>query len=363
MLLPVRVRETFRTIANRDAANVGAAALVAGIAVGLIKQKSGAYSVAFAGLAGLSLGVLGMARTALIGADGRAWRRLAILGAAVYGVANLALASVRDDTTTERLVALAVSSTVGVPVGAWVLFRQSGPGRRFLQQRLGLAQLRADISSLRAAHASLERRDREIRALHRRLLQADEATRRALAREIHDAPLQRLIHAMRLADQASQPVLRAQIELAAGELREVAEALRPRAIDDLGLAGALRWLADEAASRGTLTAVYTANGPLPTMDQTVEVALFRIAQEAVTNTLRHAGAAHLEILTFCVGSRVLLEVSDDGCGFDPRSTHDGAGLLGLGERARAIGARWGIRSQSGETRVWIVWRATSVADV
>lgn len=330
--------------------------------VGLIKHKSGAYSVAFAGLAGLSLGVLGLAHTALIGAEGRAWRWLAILGAAAYGIEIIALASVRDDTTTERLAALAVSGTVGVPAGFWVLFRKSGPGRRFLQERLGLAQLRADVSSLRAAHAALERRDREIRALHNRLLQADEATRRALAREIHDAPLQRLIHAMRMADQAAQPALRAQIEIAAGELREVAEALRPRAIDDLGLAGALRWLADEAATRGPLTAVYATKGTLPTMDPTIEVALFRIAQEAVTNTLRHAGAACLEILTRSVGGRVLLEVRDDGSGFDPTLTHDGAGLLGMRERAGAIGARWGIRSRPGQTCVWIVWRTTSLAD-
>lgn len=362
MLLPVPVRETLRMIANRDVATVGAGALVAGVLVGLIKHKSGAYSVAFAGLAALSLGVLGLAHTALIGAEGRSWRWLAILGAALYGVANLAMGSVRDETTTERLVALAVSGTVGVPVGIWVLFRQSGPGRRFLQQRLGLAQLRADMSALRSAHAALERRDREIRALHHKLLQGDEATRRALAREIHDAPLQRLIHAMRLADKASQPALRAQIELAAGELRAVAEALRPRAIDDLGLAGALRWLADEAASRGMLTAVYTAKGTLPTMDPMVEVALFRVAQEAVTNTLRHAGAAHLEILTRVVGGRVLLEVCDDGCGFDPTLTHDGVGLVGMRERAGAIGARWGIRSRPGQTRVWIAWRNTSLAD-
>jgi signal transduction histidine kinase len=358
----VRARETLRTVANINAATVGAAALVAGIAVGLIKHKSGAYSVAFAGLAGFSLGVVGMARTAWVGAEGRTWRWLAILGVVAYGLPILALASVRDDTTIERLLALALSSTVGVPVGAWVLFRQSGPGRRFLQQHLGLAQLRADISALRSAHAALEARDREIRALHNKLLQADEATRRALAREIHDVPLQRLIHAMRLADQASQPVLRAQIELAAGELREVAEALRPRAIDDLGLAGALQWLADEAASRGMLNAVYTATGTLPTMDQMVEVALFRIAQEAVTNTLRHADAARVEILTRCVDGHLLLEIRDDGSGFDPTLTYEGVGLLGMSERALAIGARSGIRSRTGDTRVWIVWRVTSHAN-
>jgi signal transduction histidine kinase len=359
----VELRKVLRAVANRDTITAGAAALVAGIVVGLIKQQTATHSLAFSGLSALALGVVGAARSASSRTETRAWLSLAMLGAAVYGLAILSMGSIRDDTTTERLMTLAVSGVVGVPVGIWVLFRKSGPGHRFLQQRLGLAQLRADMSSLRATHTALERRDREIRALHDRLLQADEATRRALAREIHDVPLQRLIHVMRLADQASQPALRTQIELAAGELRDVAEALRPRAIDDLGLTGALRWLADTARDRGPLKAVYSPTGDLPTMDQSVEVALFRIAQEAVSNTVRHADANRMEIRTRAAGGRVLLEVSDDGSGFEPKASHSGVGLIGISERARAIGARWGVRSRSGETRVWIVWRAKSHTDV
>lgn len=358
----MRVADSVRTASNRDAATVGAAAIVAGIVVGLIKEQSGPYSLALTGLAALTIGILGAAYAALVRADGRSWRWLAVSGAALYGLALVALGSVRDDTITERLLALAVSGVVGLPVGAWVLFRRAGPGRRFVEQRLGLAQLRAEMNSLLAAHAVLERRDREIRALQSELLRADEATRRALAREIHDAPLQRLIYAMRLADQASQPALREQIEMAAGELREVAEALRPRAFDDLGLVGALRWLADEARARAPLAAICKVQGTLPTMDPLVEVALFRIAQEAVANAVRHAGAAHLEILSRCVGRWVLLEVRDDGRGFDPRKAHKGIGLLGVSERARAIDAHWGIRSRPGETRAWVAWRATSSAD-
>lgn len=358
----MRVADSARNANYRDVTAVGAAALVAGLVVGVLRQQSGLYSLALTALASVAIGVLGAAHAAQRRSDGRGWRWLAVSGAAIYGLALVVSESVRDDTISERVLALTVSAVFGLPVGAWVLFRRAGPGRHFVEQRLGLSQLRAEMRSLSAAHAGLDRRDREIRALQRNLLQADEATRRALAREIHDAPLQRLIHAMRLADQASQPALREQIELAAGELREVAEALRPRAFDDLGLAGALRWLADEAQDRAPLAATCRTQGTLPTMDPVVEVALFRIAQEAVANAVRHANAAHVVIRSRYVGRWVLLEVRDDGRGFDPGEAHKGVGLLGVGERARAIGARWGIRSQPGETYVWVAWRALSSPD-
>ena len=358
----MRVVDSARDASSRDAATVGAAALVAGIMVGLFKEQSGLYSLAFAGLAAVTIGIVGAARAALVRADRRSWHWLVVSGAALYGFTLVAPGSVRDDTIAERFLALAVSGGFGLPVVAWVLFRRAGPGRRFVEQRLGLAQLRGEISSLRAAHAVLQRRDREIRALQTELLKADEATRRALAREIHDAPLQRLIYAMRLADKASQPALREQIELAAGELREVAEALRPRAFDDLGLLGALRWLADEARARESVTAICNVRGTLPKMDPVVEVALFRIVQEAVANAVRHAGGARLEIRSRCVGRWVLIEVRDEGPGFEPRAAHKGMGLLGASERARAISARFGIRSRPGETRAWVAWHATSFTD-
>lgn len=333
-----------------------AAGILAGLAMSIAKyrgwQFSLPYALAVAGLIATPLATLGWGFAAALGQDSRRWRLLFVIGALSAAVPSLAFDPVRDTTITERVLAIGFVALVGPAVAAWVLFRPGGRGRVLLEDALGLRQVRAQVSPLLMAHDELRRSRDELQVLRADLVRIDEATRRRWAQEIHDAPLQRLIHAMRLADQVEQPAIRRQLELAADELRDLAEALRPRALDDLGLAGALRWLADDMTERGRIPVTFTQTGQRAVADPFVEVALFRIAQEAVANAIKHSGANAITITWRGCGSRLLLKVRDNGKGFDPTAARSGHGLTGMRQRAAAAGLGFGIRSLDSGTVVW-----------
>jgi signal transduction histidine kinase len=126
-------------------------------------------------------------------------------------------------------------------------------------------------------------------------------------------------------------------------------ALRPSLLDDLGLVPALRWFVDVQARRAGFRCRFEADEPIvPTAE--VQIACFRIAQEALTNVTRHAGAKNVELELRRRGDVLELTVTDDGRGFDVKMAVErvGAdaslGLLGMRERARLLGGRVTIES-------------------
>lgn len=314
------------------------------------------YGVVLAGLAAVGIATVGWACLALLRKGSRGWPLLLALGTLSAMLPTFAMDPVRDTTITERYVVVGLVLALAPPVLLWVLFRSGGRGRAFVERRLGLGQLRAEVSSLLLAHAVLRQRTQELQTLKVDLLQAEEAERRRLAREIHDAPLQRMIHLMRLADRSAEPGLRHQLELAASELREIAEALRPRALDDLGVVGALKWLADDATDRGSAAVRFQWTGTLPSLDGPTEAGLFRITQEAIANCIKHSDADRIEIRARSDSRRVLIRVRDNGNGFDPSAARAGHGLTGMRERAVAVGAHWAVRSGPQGTVVSVCWR-------
>ncbi|MCD0451898.1 sensor histidine kinase [Actinocorallia sp. API 0066] len=194
-----------------------------------------------------------------------------------------------------------------------------------------------------------------------RAIEAQEAERARLAREIHDGIAQRLasvgfhLSAALRALPYTPSEARRQIEIARGladlafaETRAAIGGLRPPVLDDLGLPAALAGLAREASAREpSLDVTVTVSGeleaPLPDHLQT---ALYRIAQEAVANVLRHAGALSAALLLEYERDRVRLIVVDDGQGFDPRHVPpDSWGLHGMTERAELLRGRLTIRSR------------------
>lgn len=196
---------------------------------------------------------------------------------------------------------------------------------------------------------------------HRRLMAADEKQRLDLARDLHDSVGQEMIalnlaiqEAMAHARQAGQNDLAAALDGLsgrckdlAGQVRRVCHGLYPPTLEALGLAAALGQLArscepamdvqiecDEAFRHARLPA-------------DVEIALYRIAQESVSNVLRHSGAETLEIDLLYEDGVTTLRIADDGQGFDPASVQTpGLGLATLRERASAIGAELGVESDS-----------------
>jgi two-component system sensor histidine kinase UhpB len=213
----------------------------------------------------------------------------------------------------------------------------------------------------------LERDAVEMQQLSRQIIQAQEDERYRLARELHDEAAQALtsllVH-LRLLERAHDPAeaqkrvqeLRELTASALEDVRRVALDLRPTILDDLGLGAALEWRVDELNKRG-LNATVAIGGLESRLPPDVALALYRVAQEAISNAGRHAQAANITVTLAGSPTQVTLEICDDGVGFDPSAPvadnpHHGLGLLGMRERMRMIGGELAIRTApSAGTRI------------
>jgi two-component system sensor histidine kinase UhpB len=190
----------------------------------------------------------------------------------------------------------------------------------------------------------------------RRALMAQENERKRLARELHDEVGQTLTGVMLQLEgihRAAPPEMGEAIvqlqETARGgveEVREIARGLRPQALDEFGLRSALATLAAGFEERTRVRVRVRVAPDLPALAAEQDLAVYRVAQEGLTNVARHAGAGEVELsLTRVVGG-VLLRVADDGCGITPeQAAGDSSGLGGMRERALLIGGALSVRSQ------------------
>jgi two-component system sensor histidine kinase UhpB len=212
----------------------------------------------------------------------------------------------------------------------------------------------------------LERRTLELRALTERVINAHEEERKRIARGMHDETGQAIstliINLERMAGMvpAESPELAKRIaatrDLATrtlDELRAVVYGLRPTMLDDLGLAPAIRWyVRSQLEEAGTQLVLEVPDG-LARATPEVETTLFRIAQEAVNNVKRHAGAQRVAIVLRADGGWLELRVEDDGRGFDVTRTSQEAlrlrrfGLLGMKERVDLVGGSLQVESTPG----------------
>jgi two-component system sensor histidine kinase UhpB len=135
------------------------------------------------------------------------------------------------------------------------------------------------------------------------------------------------------------------------DVRGIAQKLRPETLDDLGLASALASLTNGVVRRTGVRVERRIAAELPPLEADEELVIYRVAQEALTNVVRHAGATSARLILEVRDGRVELEVSDAGSGFEPGRAHDGAGLLGMRERALLIGAELETRSARGKGTV------------
>ena len=226
--------------------------------------------------------------------------------------------------------------------------------------QLALGLLGLGLLGLVAGGVAWERRSRRRQALRtafrRRLAAAREAERAHVARELHDGPVQALCAVqIALGDQPGGEAARGAVTDVVGELRALCDQLRPSSLEAFGLVGALASLADRAAwhrPRGGAPAPdvrLDADGPARALRLGAEreLALYRIAQEALSNAVEHAGARHVELALRLDGRRLGLAVTDDGAGPPAADPLDYAaaghyGLLGMQERADLLGARLSV---------------------
>ncbi len=236
----------------------------------------------------------------------------------------------------------------------------------FNEEHVKLAEAMSSQASVAVENAILfeqmQASTARLQALSRRLVEVQESERRAIARELHDEAGQALASlrfGLRLLEREAKggesvtervAELMERTDALIEGLHRLAADLRPPSLDPLGLEAALREYSRSAGAKFGLTVRFKAHGftgeRLPTA---VETALYRMVQEAMTNVARHARATRVDILAERRGGRVLVMVEDDGAGFDPEKvrTGDHFGLLGLRERAEAMGGTLAVESSPG----------------
>jgi len=203
-------------------------------------------------------------------------------------------------------------------------------------------------------HAQLRRALGENRYLVGRVIEVQEQERRRLARELHDELGQTLnaikLDALTLPGSAAARRIADNADHVYGAAADLVRNLRPPALDELGLATALeacvaRW----RESSPELAVQLSVGGALDDLGETLNLVVYRVVQEALTNCVRHARARHLYIDLTRAPDRpdsLLLEIRDDGAGISA-AAHGGTGLTGMRERVALLGGRFELLSQPG----------------
>jgi signal transduction histidine kinase len=205
----------------------------------------------------------------------------------------------------------------------------------------------------------------QLRALVRRVVHVQESERQRIAHDLHDSVTQAILaaiyelHALRRRVGAPIPEAARQIDecrqlldSTLAEMKAIIYALRPRALDELGLLAALENFAGAARAHHGLEVLFQTSGAAYPLSPDVELAIYRIVQEATQNCIRHAAAGCVTIGVEFRPRQLRVTVADDGRGFSPAQAAAGLGLAGMRERAQALGGQLTIASRAGDgTRI------------
>jgi signal transduction histidine kinase len=200
-----------------------------------------------------------------------------------------------------------------------------------------------------------------MRLLAAQVINAQDAERARVARELHDSTAQTLAAAMlqisATARQAKDPAteerlaeLRTLVADALEEVRTLSHTIHPRVLDDLGLVAALEWLARQTRQEGTLDVEVEAEPGAEDIPRAAASVLYRIAQESIRNVLQHAHARNVRLVLECNDLAATLSVIDDGRGFDVRGAEarrPGMGLFSIRERVSLVNGTVDIQSVPG----------------
>lgn len=250
----------------------------------------------------------------------------------------------------------------------WTLLRDSGGvPTGSLELNTDITEQKQAQKALKDTHEELELRVTErtaalrdanerLRVLSRRLMEIQELERRAIARDLHDEIGQALTAIKLNLREAGtlpncEPVgkqIADSLEILAQVLqrvRSLALDLRPSLLDELGLVPAIRWYVSRQAERAGWDLQFFADGITSRPSPEIEIACFRLTQEALTNVVRHSHAKKVDVRLEATQEELMLVIRDNGIGFDPEAVRTGAragasvGLSGMEERVRLAGGR------------------------
>jgi PAS domain S-box-containing protein len=207
------------------------------------------------------------------------------------------------------------------------------------------------------------RTERQLRSLTSELMTAQEEERRRIARELHDDINQRLaLVAIEIGNMLSDPSpmttqvketiqsLSQRLVKISDDVRRMAHQFHPSILDDLGLTAALKHMTDEWSEKTGIKTVIVQEETYDPLPRDIGSCLYRVAQESLTNIMKHARASRVEIELTCDDQEITLSIYDTGVGFDLKdiqARHPGLGLVNMRERVRSVRGRLDIKSELG----------------
>ncbi|MGH2982504.1 MAG: sensor histidine kinase [Solirubrobacterales bacterium] len=282
-------------------------------------------------------------------------------------------------SSPEEGLVLGLAVALTILVNVYMVSRRFSPLERLVDQmeRADLSRPGANLRSVEAPkgpeevvrlhHAferMLERLEAERRRASSAALDAQEDERARVARDLHDEvnqSLTGLLLRLEATRRSASPELAAELaetralaNRAMQELLALAGQLRPTALDDLGLKAAIAGQLEEVGRHREIELRFDSGGDFSDLDDDVQLVVYRVAQEALSNAARHSDAASIDVTLHRRGAGVELKVSDNGRGFSFAAAETGMGIAGMRERALLVDGEVEIHSRPGEgTTVWL----------
>jgi two-component system sensor histidine kinase UhpB len=265
-----------------------------------------------------------------------------------------------------------VGTALVIIINGWIIKAALRPLRELSQVAEELGSNRGDVESLllrgsdpdirqlasglNSLIVQLDEHNQQLKALSKRAINAQEEERKRIARSLHDdtgqaltsliISLERIANKIPLEEaelRASLESTRALAKQTLSELRQIIYGLRPTMLDDLGLVPAIRWYARSNLEEAGIRVTVTSLDDIDPISPELKIALYRIAQEAINNVIKHSHAKSATVSLYQSKDQVHLCIEDDGHGFDVKNTsiqalqHQKWGLLGIEERADLLG--------------------------